>query len=293
MQPTSVDGKARVVPSAAWPSLVAALESAQDGTHIEVLPDYRETLTEPLILDRAILIDGPADCSARFLGEEGIVIAGDARMNSVVLRRLEFHLGAAPALLVAGGCTLLNCSVQGADVGIEVTARTGRAVQILNCLVRGCRTGISFSGRAATELAGTRVEHCTDAVAITGLDVNEGWNEVFGTVEGVVFEKNEGANLTLRGWSICEKSGVVRLAPPGEEIAVRGWPREACNVVAPTDQGPVVLHFTGGQVNATLFEDDYEEGAGTDTPVTPNEADSFQMEVAPQESLLLQTNSEP
>ena len=35
----------------------------------------------------------------------------------------------------------------------------------------------------------------------------------------------------------------------GEELAVRGWPLESCNVVAPTDRGPVILHFTGGKVS--------------------------------------------
>merc|ERR1712216_603292 len=242
-------------------------------------------------MGRAIFIEGPSDCSARLTGDQGMIIAGDAVENTVVLRRLELHVSAGPALLIAGGCTVDRCSIEGADVGIEVTARTGSAVRILQSVVRGCRTGISLSGGAATALAGTRVERCGDAVAVPGLNVNEGWNEVFRTLEDVVFEENSGANLALRGWSIREKSGIDRLAPPGEELAVRDWPGEACNVVAPTDRGPVVLHVTGGQVNATLFEDDEEEGADAEGD---GSFEASTLEKSPKgEALALQTSSEP
>jgi len=287
-----------IVPSPSWPSLAAALARATDGTHIEVLPDYSEVIIEPLILDCSICIEGPRDCSAKLLGEEGIVIAGHMVGNAVVLRRLHLKLSSAPALLIAGGCMIDNCIIEGAEIGIEVTARSGSAVRILNNRIRNCGTGISLSGGAAAALAGTRVEDCSDAVVITGLDVKEGWNEVFGAVEDIAFVNNSGANLTLRGWSIYEQSGAVRLAPPGEQITVRGWPQEACNVIAPTDHGPVVLHFIGGKVNTTLFEDDYEGGTidddDKDACTSPTYGfRNFQMEVSPEESLPMQESTEP
>lgn len=287
-----------IVPSASWPTLAAAVACATDGTHIEVQSGYVETLSEPLILDRAVFIEGPLDGTARLTGDESIVVAGDAVESTVVLRRLELQLSASPAILVAGGCTIEACTIEGPhppdNVGIEVTAGAGRAARILNSVVRGCQTGISLSGGAATVLAGTRVELCTDGVVITGLNVKEGWNEVFGRLENVTFEENSGANMSLRGWSVLEKSGTLRLAPPGEEVAVRGWPLEACNVVAPTDRGPVVLHFTGGQVNATLFEDDEEDDTAADfedalETVCPGHLPCSLGE----EALALQTASEP
>lgn len=250
------------VPSPTWPTIAAAVACAMDGTKIEVQSGHSEVISEPLILDHAIFIEGPTDCSARLTGDQGMIIAGGSVENGVVLRRLELHVSATPALLVAGGCTVDGCSIEGAEVGIEVTEKAGSTVRILQSVVRGCQTGISLSGSATTALSGTRLERCGDAVAVTGLNVREGWNEVFRTLEDVVFWENSGANLALRGWSIREKSGVDRLAPPGEELAVRDWPKEACSVVAPTDRGPVVLHFTGCRVNATLFEDD-DDGEGS------------------------------
>lgn len=284
------------VPSTAWPSLAAAVACATDGTHIEILSDYSEVIIEPLILDRSICIEGPRDCSAKLLGEESIVIAGEMVGNAVVLRRLHLKLKCTPALLIAGGCMIENCRIEDSEIGMEVTARTGSSVRILNNIIRNCGTGISLSGGASAALAGTRVEDCADAVVITGLDVKEGWNEVFGTVEDIAFVNNSGANLTLRGWSIYEQSGAVRLAPPGEVITVRGWPLESCNVIAPTDHGPVVLHFTGSKVNTTLFEDEYEGVASDDenSMTSPTYGSrNFQMDVSPEESLPMQDSAEP
>ncbi|CAE8624624.1 unnamed protein product [Polarella glacialis] len=257
------------VPSPEHPTLAAAVEQAFDGTHIQVLSGYSECLAGPLILDRSIFLDGPADCSALITGEEGLIVAAGAALNTVVLRRLRIRVvGGCPALLLAGGCTVDRCEVEtaGSGVGIEVAAHSGNAVQILRSVIRDCQVGVSLAGGAAAAvLDGSHVERCVCGVALTGLHVGEGWSEVLVSLAGASLALNSEADLRLRAWSVQEQaSGLIRHAPPGEEVSVCGWPGEQCNVVAPTDRGPVVLHFNGGKVNATLFEDEDEGCAGSE-----------------------------
>lgn len=251
-----------IVPSSETPTLAAAIERCSDGTHIEMLSGHVEELQTPLIIDSAIFLEGPADGSSIIVGEEGIIVAAGPASNSVVLRRLRLRVtGGGPALLIAGGCTVDRCEIStaGAGVGVEVTASSGAAVTLERCMVYDCEVGISLpGGAAAAHLEGTAVEGCACGVAVTGLDVREGWSEVLSSIAGATLVNNGDADLRLRAWSVLEASGVLRQAPPNVEVSVSGWPQELCNVVAPTDRGPVVLHFVRGQVNATLFEE--EEG---------------------------------
>lgn len=251
-----------VVPSEAWPTLQAAVEQAGDGTRIKLQSGYKEELSRPLILDRAVFIEGARDGSSRIVGEESIIVAAGGATNTVLLRRLQIHITCAPALVIAGGCTIQCCEVRAAGVGIEVAAHAGRAVHVLRSVVRDCDVGISLAGAASgASLEGSRVERCARGVAVTGLDVEEGWSNVLGSLTGVTLSNNV-ADLFLRGWSVKEKaSGLVRRAPPGEELSMRGWPKEDLHVVAPTDRGPVVLAFSQGRVNAALFDDEEEEAA--------------------------------
>ncbi|CAJ1354617.1 unnamed protein product, partial [Effrenium voratum] len=245
----------KVVPSQ-WPSIAAAVEAAEEGALIQVQPNYVEQLLQPLILDKNICLAGPADNSALIQGE-GLIVAGGKSLSSVVLSRLRFQITGGPALLLAGGCSVERCEVECAGgVGVEVAAHS--EVRILRSVVRDCQVGISLAGGAASALLeGTHIERCACGLALTGLDVEEGWGDVLAPLSGASLTLNE-ADLRLRAWSVREKGGVMRHAPLGEEISLCGWPYEQCNVVVPTDRGPVVLHINGGKVNATLWDDEDE-----------------------------------
>mmetsp|Transcript_61579 Transcript_61579/g.115156 ORF Transcript_61579/g.115156 Transcript_61579/m.115156 type:complete len:305 (-) Transcript_61579:76-990(-) len=256
----------RVVPSAEFPTVASAVEGAENGTLIQVMSAHCEKLESPMILDRALYIEGPADNTACLEGEEGLIVAAGGAVNTVVLSRLCLRVhGGGPALLLAGGCSVERCEVDtgGRGVGIEIAAHSGHAVQILRSVVRDCQVGISLAGGAAAILEGSHVERCICGVALTGLDVEEGWSNALASLSGASLTLNSEADLRLRAWSIREKDGSVRQAPPGREISVCGWPSEQCNVVAPTDRGPVVMHFDAGKVNVTLWDaedDDNDDG---------------------------------
>lgn len=261
----------RAVPSAAWPTIAAAVEEAEDGTKIQVAAGHREALVSPLILDRALLIEGPTtplqggESSVELpllSGEESIIVAAGAAQNRVMLRRLQLRIaGGAPAVVIVGGCTIEECEIESAGVGVEVTSRSGDAARILRTLVHGCQVGVSLAGGAAAAvLNGSHIQRCACGIALVGLSVDEGWTDALASVAGVAVSGNTEADLRIQGWSVRERaSGVVREAPPGEEVSIQGWPTEHCSVVAPTDHGPVVLHVKAGSVNATLFEDEEEE----------------------------------
>jgi len=103
--------------------------------------------------------------------------------------------------------------------------------------------------------------------------LDEGWNQTLGSLARASFLHNSDADLVLRAWSIVHhgqqqhahganvgrtNGDELRAAGDSGEVAVKGWPAEACSVVAPLENGgAVVLHFEkgGGHVNATLFED--------------------------------------
>lgn len=253
----------RVVPSAEFATVAAAVQGAGDGTLIQVKPGHAETLAFPLILDHAVYIEGPADTSAKLEGEEGLIVAAGGAANTVVLSRLHLRVvGGGPALLLAGGCSVERCEIDtcGNGVGIEVAAHSGSAVQILRSVIRDCQVGISLAGGAAAAiLEGTHIERCACGISLTGLDVEEGWSDALVSLSGASLALNSEADLRLRAWSIREKAGELRQAPPGREISACGWPSEQCNVVAPTDRGPVVLHFDAGKVNATLWDGEDDE----------------------------------
>lgn len=265
-----------VVPSASYSTLADAVAGAADGTRIKVLAGHTEVLCQALIIDRAVFIEGPEDGSCHIRGEEGIVVAAGPVRQSVLLRHISVTSTVAPALVIVGGCTIEACVIEASGIGIEIAAHAGSSVCIRQSLVHRCRVGISLSGGAAALLEDTRVQRCDCGVAITGLVIREGWNEVLGSLSGGDFESNADADLLLRAWSIRERdSDVVRYAPSGGsagEVAVRGWPREACSVVAQTDSNVVVLAFRGGEVNATLFDGD--DGSPLDASTSTSAADA-------------------
>jgi len=279
-----------VVPSDMWPTLAAAAAHAMDGTHIQISSGHTEELRGPLILDQAVCIEGPADCSARFVGADGIIVAAGNRSNTVVVRRIRLYVTAGPAMVVAGGCTVDTCEIRANGVGIEAASHTGHGVQVRRTVVRGCQVGISLAGGAvAAVLDNARIEHCQCGVLLTGLELEEGWNKVLVSLAGVAFVETD-ADLRVRAWSIREKaSGVVRKALPDQEVTISGWPKEPCSNVAPTDGGAVVLTFKEGWVNATLFEaeDDAEEG-GSHSDVSPSKASFHEADM-----LALETKSDP
>eukprot|EP00927_Polykrikos_kofoidii_P072397 TRINITY_DN68518_c0_g1_i1.p1 TRINITY_DN68518_c0_g1~~TRINITY_DN68518_c0_g1_i1.p1 ORF type:complete len:300 (-),score=68.75 TRINITY_DN68518_c0_g1_i1:51-950(-) len=255
-----------LVPSPEHPTLAEAVAQAVDGTHIELMAGYKEELHAPLIVDKAIFVEGPGDCSSLIVGQESVVVAAGSARDAVLFRRVRFRMtgeAGLVGLVIAGGCTLEDCEVEATAVGIEVAARTGNAARLVRSVVRYCEVGISLAGGAhAAVLTSSRVERCTCGIAVTGLDVNEGWNDALGSLTDVTLADNREADLRLRGWSIREKvDGVVRQAPPGKEVDVVGWPTEQFSVVVPTDAGPVVLHLNKGRVNAALFEKEDEEDA--------------------------------
>jgi hypothetical protein len=255
------------------------LADAEDGTVIQVGNGHTEALTAPLIIDRAVTIEGPAGpgAPARLAGEETIIIASGRAKDAVVLRHLSFEIIGVPALVIAGGCTVERCTIEGAETGIEVAAHAGSAVKVQRCAVRKCRVGVSLAGGAEAELDGSHIELCTLGVSVTGLQIQEGWNPILGSLAKANFVSNTDADLTLRAWSILEKgTEVIRNAAPDGEVIVKGWPAEACNVVAPTESGAVVLLFKGGNVNATLFQDDEDGGDGEEADdVAANPGQSF------------------
>merc|ERR1712176_817962 len=107
---------------------------------------------------------------------------------------------------------------------------------------------------------------------------------------GVLSENSE-SDLRLQAWSVTEKATkVVRQAPPGQEVSVRGWPGEKCSVVVPTDKGAVILLFDGARVNATLFdenENSEDDASDMSTPVR-----SYSRQDA-DESFSLETRADP
>lgn len=272
----------RAVPSAAWPTIAAAVEDAEDGTKIEVAAGYHEVLQGPLILDRAILIEGPGDRDPLLIGEDSIIVAAGAARNRVILRRLRFRIsGGAPAIVIVGGCTIEECEIESEGVGLEVAAHSGNAARILRTLVRGCEVGISLAGGAsAAVIEGSHVQRCDCGIALTGLNVKEGWSDALSTFADVTMFENKTADLRIQGWSVQEKAtGVVREAPPGEQVSVTGWPLEQSSVVAPTDRGPVVLHVEGGRVNATLWDDEEaDEEPRSHSDSDRGEATSFELD---------------
>merc|ERR1712187_721323 len=107
------------------------------------------------------------------------------------------------------------------------------------------------------EISASHVERCRYGIALTGFDVSEGWNDSFGSISDVTLVDNAEADLKLQAWSVKETATqIVRQAPPGQEVAVQGWPAEKCSVVVPTDRGAVILLFDASRINATLFEDE-------------------------------------
>ncbi|CAK9022951.1 unnamed protein product [Durusdinium trenchii] len=219
--------------------------------------NHREALLQPMIIDKAICIAGPADASALLEGE-GLIVAAGPSMSSVVLSRLRLRVAhGGCALLLAGGCSVERCEVDTAGMGIGIEVASHRDVRVLRCVVRDCEVGISVAGAAAALLEGTHIERCKCGLSLTGLDVKEGWCDVLEPLATASLTLNE-VDLKLRGWSVQDQAGAVRQAPAGEEISLSGWPLEQCNVVVPTDGGPVVLHINGGKVNATLWDDEAE-----------------------------------
>lgn len=205
------------VPSLRFPTVAAAVEAASPGTLIRVEQGHTETLLQPMIIDKAICICGPADNSAQLDGE-GLIVAAGPNVDSVVLSRLRLrstHGGA--ALLLAGGCSIERCEVDtgGQGVGVEVTASTSRLVRLLRCVVRDCEVGVSVAGATAALLEGTHIERCRCAVSLTGLDVQEGWCDVLQSLATASLALNE-VDLKLRGWSVLEKAGAIRRAPATE-----------------------------------------------------------------------------
>eukprot|EP00434_Breviolum_minutum_P008500 symbB.v1.2.007499.t2/scaffold458.1/size201867/5 len=191
--------------------------------------------------------------------KQGLIVAAGPEVETVVLSRLRLHCTVnSVALLLAGGCSVERCEVDtsGKGVGIEITASS--AVRVLRCVLRDCEVGISVAGATAALLEGSHIERCRCAVSLTGLDVQEGWCDILSSLATASLALNE-VDLRLKGWSVLEKGGAVRQAPLGEEISLSGWPLEQCNVVVPTDRGPVVLHISGGKVNATLWDDEAAE----------------------------------
>uniref|UniRef100_A0A7S1QGA3 Right handed beta helix domain-containing protein n=1 Tax=Alexandrium catenella TaxID=2925 RepID=A0A7S1QGA3_ALECA len=252
-------GPPRVVPSGAWPSLAAAVAEAPDGTFIQVLAGHAETLAAPLIIDHNICIEGPAEGSARLFGEESVIVAAGKELDAVFLRHLKLEVTRVPALVLAGACTVEQCTIEGAEVGVEVAAHAGSVVRIQHSIVRACRVGVSLAGGSEAVLEGTVIEGCRQGVAVTGLTVHEGWNPTLGSLAGATFLRNA-EDLVLRAWGVQGRRGGAELRAAAEsEVAVRGWPAEACSVVAPLESGGAVLHFSGASVNATLFEEEGEE----------------------------------
>jgi len=263
----------RVVPSASWPSLAVAVADATDGTFIQVLADHVETLAAPLIIDHNICIEGPIEGSARLFVQESIVVAAGKSKNAVFLRRLKLHSKGVAALVIAGACTVDCCMIEGASVGIEVAAHAGSVVRIHRSLICDCGLGISLAGGSEAVVEGTRIQQCKRGVAVTGLTIEEGWNQTLGSLAKASFVQNVEADLVLRAWGIQgRRSGAeLRAASESGEVAVSGWPSEACSVVARLESGAAVLHFSGGNVNATLFDedgaDDNEHDAWSATPL--------------------------
>lgn len=250
----------RVVPSDAWPSLALAAADAPDGTSIQVRAGHTETLSAPLIIDHNICIEGPAEGSARLFGEESIIVAAGKELDAVFLRNLKLQMQGVPALVLAGACTVEQCTIEGAVVGVEVAAHAGSVVRIQHSFVHDCRIGISLAGGSEALLEGSRIERCRQGVAVTGLMIDEGWNQTLGSLAGATFLRNEEADLVLRAWGIQGRRGRAELrAADDSEVAVLGWPAEACSVVAPLESGGAVLHFNGGNVNATVFDEDGDE----------------------------------
>merc|ERR1719215_1312840 len=261
-----------VVPSDSWPTLAAAVADAEDSTQIHIQQGHSEVLRSPLIIDKAVHIEGPEGGHCSIESEESVIVA-PGKNGVVVLKRLELKVFGAPALILAGGCHLEHCSIDGASTGVEVAAHAGSTVRIQASVVQNCKIGVSLSGGADCAMDGSQIQQCVIGCSVTGMLIKEGWNEKLGSMAKAKFTDNVDADLMLRGWSIQEKGGEgVRFSAPDGEVVVKGWPSEACNVVAPTESGAVVLLFNGGQVNATLFEESDEEeesdgGSDADSPM--------------------------
>lgn len=272
------------------PSIAFALADAADGTHIRVLPGHVEELLVPLIIDCAVFIEGPEDGSAQLVGSEGIVVNAGKSKKAVVLRNLNLCIEGGVALMIAGGCSVESCVIEAASVGVEIAAHAGQAVSLERSIVQRCRTGVSLAGSTTIHLEGSSIEHCASGVCVTGLQIEEGWNQILGRLSKASFVDNSGADLVLRSWSIKESSTeVIRHAILGEEVEVGGWPSDSCSVVARTDSGAVVLHFSGGNVNATIFEE--EEGGVEENSPTGLHCCSFSE--GDGEELPMQTNVDP
>lgn len=248
-----------VVPSDAWPSLAAAVADAEEGTQIHIQQGHSETLLAPLIIDKALHIEGPEGGRTTIRSEESVMIS-PGKAGVVVLKRLELKIVGVPALIIAGGCHLEHCCIDGADVGVEVAAHAGSSVRIQGSVVQKCRLGVSLSGSADADMDGSQIQQCSVGCWVTGLRMEEGWNSQLAAVAKAKFKDNSDSDLTLRGWSVHEKGGEgVRFSAPDGEVVVKGWPADIVNVVAPTEHGAAILLFNGGQVNATLFEEEEEE----------------------------------
>jgi len=240
------------VPSPEWGSLAEAVEAAPEGTHIVVLAGHVELLTTPLVIDRTLYIEGPdaREGVARFIGEDGIVIAAMHGDQSVVLRRLSLNITHAPAIVIAGGCSVERCRIEAAGVGIEVAAHIGSIVNITRSLVRGCRVGLSLAG-GTVSLEHSRIEYCSCGLSVTGLEMSESSTDILSSLAGAEFCNNGDADLLLRGWSVRDASGVSE-AQPGTEVVVNSWPREPCKILTKTESRPAILYFKDGTVSATF-----------------------------------------
>lgn len=257
----------RWVPSDSWPTIASAVENALDGTFIQVRSSHVERLSAPLIIDCNVCIEGPAQGAAYILGDENIIVAAGKGADAVFLRRLRVRVAGVPSLLLAGGCTLDRCIVESSDVGIEVAAHAGSVVRIRNCLIQNCSTGISLAGGTEVMLDGTVIENCLWGVSVTGLTIGEGWNQTLGSLSSATFKQSREANLILRAWGIRDRHGRADHTAAGRgEAVVHGWPGEACSIVTPLESGGAVLHFSGGNVNATLFEEEDAEETEEDSP---------------------------
>lgn len=208
------------------------------------------------ILDQPIEIEGPADQSATLVVEHGIICALPRGGGALVLRNLTVRSTGAPALTLAGPCSIEFCNISGTGVGVQVTAGDGEErPRLVQNTVVGCGVGLHFAGGTRALLDGNRLEKNTLGVVIVGLELPEGRSEGLAALQRTKFGQNEVADVQLMslGVQIAGANGKLHRIDAASDIKLRRF-GDTCCVAARTDLGSLVLRVDRTETYAAVSE---------------------------------------
>lgn len=193
------------VPSEAAPTLEAAVALSPHGAVIDILAGHHEEL-DILSLSQPFEIEGPPDQSASLVVERGVLCAPAS--GRVVLRGLSLHSTCAPALTVAGPCTVEFCHISSVSIGVQLSASPrsgGDDVPYLGQnTITGCDVGLCIRGDCDAVLDQNRLEGNTRGVIVVGLELPEGDCDGLAVLGRTSFASSLTADVQLVSLSVRE-----------------------------------------------------------------------------------------